>query len=215
MNSVLNLKYITSVSKLIPTKNVQIYNNEIVLIVDELHIIDVLLFLKYHCDGRYEILTTISGADYPWAENRFEISYDLLSIRFNNRVRVKICTTEIASVDSLKFVYISADWWEREIWDLYGVFFRNHPDLRRILTDYGFEGHPLRKDFPLSGYVEVRYDEQEKKVICESVEFIQEFRTFDFTNPWDQLSIELEVPLLVELQEKKEAYDDTFFFLVA
>jgi NADH:ubiquinone oxidoreductase subunit C len=94
-------------------------------------------------------------------------------------------------VDSLKSVYISANWWEREIWDLYGVFFRNHPDLRRILTDYGFEGHPLRKDFPLSGYVEVRYDEQEKKVICESIEFIQEFRVFDFSSPWAQFSTNL------------------------
>jgi NADH/F420H2 dehydrogenase subunit C len=186
MNSVLNLKYVKSISELIPIKDVQIFNNEIVLIVDKLEITHTLLFLKKHFDGRYEILTAISGADYPWARNRFEISYELLSITYNNRLRLKICTDEISSVDSLKSVFISANWWEREIWDLYGVFFRNHPDLRRILTDYGFEGHPLRKDFPLSGYVEVRYDEQEKKVICESIEFIQEFRVFDFSSPWAQ-----------------------------
>jgi NADH/F420H2 dehydrogenase subunit C len=188
MNSALNLKYVKSISELIPTKDVQIFNNEIVLTVDKLKIAYTLLFLKKHFDGRYEILTAISGADYPWARNRFEVSYELLNIAYNNRLRLKICTNEILSVESIKFVYVSSNWWEREIWDLYGVFFRNHPDLRRILTDYGFEGHPLRKDFPLSGYVEVRYDEHEKKVICESIEFIQEFRTFDFTNSWSQFS---------------------------
>jgi NADH/F420H2 dehydrogenase subunit C len=184
MNSVLNLKYIKSVSELLPIKDVQILNHEIVLILDKLKIIEVILFLKKHFDGRYEILTSISGADYPWAINRFEISYELLSILYNTRLRLKICTSETLPVESIKPVYVSANWWEREIWDLYGIFFKNHPDLRRILTDYGFEGHPLRKDFPLSGYVEVRYDEQEKKVGCESVEFSQEFRTFDFTCAW-------------------------------
>jgi NADH/F420H2 dehydrogenase subunit C len=191
MNFASNVKYVKSISKLIPIKGVQIFNNEIVLVISKLKIIHTLSFLKNHVDGRYETLISISGADYPWARNRFEISYELLSTTYNNRLRVKICTDEISAVESIKSIYISANWWEREIWDLYGIFFRDHQDLRRILTDYGFEGHPLRKDFPLSGYIEVRYDEQEKKVICESIEFSQEFRTFDFINPWSQLSSNL------------------------
>ena len=111
--------------------------------------------------------------------------YNLLSLRQNQRLRVKIATDEDTAVNSVVEIFSSANWFEREIWDMYGVFFANHPDLRRILTDYGFEGHPLRKDFPLTGYVEVRYDEEQKRVVYEPVSLVQEFRSFDFMSPWE------------------------------
>ena len=119
-------------------------------------------------------------------------SYELLSIKFNSRLRVKTSINEVGSVESATKIFNSANWWEREVWDMFGIFFSNHPDLRRILTDYGFEGYPLRKDFPLSGYVEVRYDDTVKRVVCEPLELAQEFRSFNFESPWsksiDQIS---------------------------
>jgi NADH/F420H2 dehydrogenase subunit C len=131
-------------------------------------------------------MTDLCAVDYPEREARFEIVYNMISVRYNSRIRVKTSVNEVTPVDSVAEVFKAANWWEREVWDLFGVFFSNHPDLRRILTDYGFEGHPLRKDFPLSGYVEVRYDETAKRVVCEPVELTQEFRSFDFASPWDQ-----------------------------
>ena len=125
--------------------------------------------------------------DFPSKTQRFEIVYNLLSIQHNSRIRIKTLVDEITPVDSLVEIYNSANWWERETWDMFGIFFSNHPDLRRILTDYGFEGHPLRKDFPLSGFVEVRYDDSEKRVITEPIEMTQEFRYFDFSSPWELL----------------------------
>jgi len=138
------------------------------------------------------VLTAITGTDYPERIDRFEVSYELLSLKFNNRLRVKTSINEVGSLESITKVYNSANWWEREVWDMFGIFFSNHPDLRRILTDYGFEGYPLRKDFPLSGYVEVRYDDTVKRVVCEPLELAQEFRSFNFESPWsksvDQIS---------------------------
>jgi len=131
-------------------------------------------------------MTDLCAVDYPERKARFEIVYNLISIRYNTRIRVKTSVDEVTPVDSVCDIFQAANWWEREVWDLFGVFFSNHPDLRRILTDYGFEGHPLRKDFPLSGYVEVRYDETQKRVVCEPVELSQEFRAFDFSSPWEQ-----------------------------
>jgi len=110
--------------------------------------------------------------------------YDLLSLTYNSRLRVKVLVNEITFVPSCVSIFINANWWEREVWDLYGIYFENHPDLRRILTDYGFEGHPMRRDFPLSGYVELRYSESKKRVIVEPVELTQEFRSFTFETPW-------------------------------
>jgi len=111
--------------------------------------------------------------------------YDLLSVSYNNRIRIKVYIDELEPIKSLTFLFPCANWWEREVWDMFGIFFFDHPDLRRILTDYGFEGFPLRKDFPLSGYTEVRYDQNQQRVICEPIEqFSQEFRSFNFTNPW-------------------------------
>lgn len=190
MNQHLSLKYGKFLSKIIPTQNIQLFKNELILVICSKKLIQIILFLKNHTNCQYKILTSISGVDYPEKKIRIEISYELLSVRYNNRMRIKTYVDEITSIESITSIYNSADWWEREIWDLFGIFFDHHPDLRRILTDYGFEGHPLRKDFPLSGYVEVRYDERQKRVICESLELAQEFRTFDFLSPWCQ-SIDL------------------------
>jgi NADH-quinone oxidoreductase subunit C len=130
----------------------------------------------------------VCGADYPEREQRFDVVYNLLSLKHNQRVRVKAMTDEATPVPSVVSVFNSAGWFEREAWDLYGIFFSDHPDLRRILTDYGFQGHPLRKDFPLTGYVEVRYDQEQKRVIYEPVKLTQDFRTFDFLSPWEGMT---------------------------
>jgi NADH/F420H2 dehydrogenase subunit C len=136
---------------------------------------------------QYKLLVDITAVDYPSRPLRFEVVYNLLSIQYNARIRIKTCVDEIKPLISSTGVFSSAGWWEREVWDMFGIFFSNHPDLRRILTDYGFQGHPLRKDFPLTGYVEVRYDDSEKRVVTESLELTQEFRFFDFSSPWEQI----------------------------
>jgi len=147
----------------------------------------VLLFLRDHSHARYGSLMELCGADYPTRASRFEVVYHLLSLTFGARIRVKVCTDEVSPVPSACGIYSAANWFEREAWDMYGIFFSNHPDLRRILTDYGFEGFALRKDFPLSGYTEVRYDEGQKRVVSEPLELSQEFRDYDFTSPWEQI----------------------------
>ena len=136
----------------------------------------------------FEQLIDICGVDYPERVERFEIVYNLLSVSTNRRIRIKVTTDEDSPVPSVVALYPSANWFEREVWDLFGVFFSDHPDLRRILTDYGFEGHPMRKDFPLTGYVEVRYDQDQRRVVYEPVKLQQEFRTFDFTSPWEAIT---------------------------
>jgi len=146
----------------------------------------VLLFLRDHTSCLFKVLVDICGVDYPERENRFEIVYHLISVKYNARIRVKTSVDELTPVPSVHRVHPGANWLEREVWDMYGVYFSNHPDLRRILTDYGFEGHPLRKEFPLSGYVEVRYDDAQKRVITEPLEISQEYRTFDFSSPWEK-----------------------------
>ena len=132
----------------------------------------------------------MSGVDYPQRERRFEVVYDLLSVKYNSRIRVKTFVDEITPLTSAVSVFPAATWWEREVWDLFGVFFEQNDEIKRILTDYGFEGHPLRKDFPLSGYVESRYDDKIKRVVCEPLEHAQEFRSFDFTSGWSSKSIQ-------------------------
>jgi NADH dehydrogenase (ubiquinone) Fe-S protein 3 len=193
MNQHLSLKYVKFLSKIVPTQNILLFKNELILVVCYKKLLQIILFLKNHTNCQYKILTSISGVDYSEKKIRFEVSYELLSIRYNNRIRIKTYVDEITTIESIISIYSAADWWEREIWDLFGIFFVNHSDLRRILTDYGFEGHPLRKDFPLSGFVEVRYDERQKRVICESLELTQEFRTFDFLSPWNQSIDQLEM----------------------
>lgn len=143
-------------------------------------------FLRDYTGTQMEQLIDIVGVDYPENEKRFEVMYHLLSVRWNQRIVLKVQVNETERVPSLCGVYPNADWCEREVYDMYGVIFENHPDLRRILTDYGFQGHPIRKDFPCTGYTEVRYDELEKRVVVEAVELAQEFRVFDYSSPWEQ-----------------------------
>jgi NADH dehydrogenase (ubiquinone) Fe-S protein 3 len=127
----------------------------------------------------------ICAVDYPHKDQRFEVVYNLLSVKFGARIRVKTYADEVTPVPSITGIFRGADWYEREVWDLHGVFFSDHPDLRRILTDYGFEGHPLRKDFPLTGYSEVRYDEEKKRVVYEPLQLTQAFRNFEASSPWE------------------------------
>lgn len=139
-----------------------------------------------NCDFRQ--MVDICAVDYPERDERFEVVYQLLSLKHNFRVRVKVRTDEHTPVDSIVDIFSAANWYEREVWDMYGIYFANHPDLRRILTDYGFEGHPLRKDFPLTGFVEMRYDESQKRVVYEPVKLSQDYRNFDFISPWEGMT---------------------------
>ena len=163
----------------------RIIAEELVLNVERNSIVKTMTFLRDDVNCQFKQLMDLCGVDYPEREMRFDVVYNLLSLTQNSRVRVKIETDEATQVPSISDVFSSAAWWEREAWDLYGIFFSDHPDLRRILTDYGFDGHPLRKDFPLTGYVEVRYDDEQKRVIYEPVKLTQEYRNFDFLSPWE------------------------------
>ena len=162
-----------------------IARDELTLHVGRDGVLRVLTFLRDDSNCQFRQLLDVAGVDYPDREERFDVVYHLLSMRQNQRVRVKLTVGEDMTVPSATPVFSSAGWWERETWDLYGIFFADHPDLRRILTDYGFEGHPLRKDFPLTGYVELRYDDDQKRVVYEPVKLTQEFRSFDFLSPWE------------------------------
>lgn len=158
---------------------------ELTVDAERAHILALLTFLRDDPKCKFTTLLDVCGADYPARPDRFEIVYHLLSMPLNQRIRVKIRTAEGVPVDSAAAVFPTANWFEREAFDLYGVQFSGHPDLRRILTDYGFNGHPLRKDFPLTGFVEVRYDDEQKRVVYEPVKLTQEFRKFDFMSPWE------------------------------
>jgi NADH-quinone oxidoreductase subunit C len=166
-------------------KSVEIAYGELTVEVEASELINTLTFLRDDVQCQFISLIDVSGVDYPSRIYRFDVVYHLLSPRQNLRIRVKVATDEDTPVPSATPVYLGADWYERETYDLYGVLFSGHPDLRRILTDYGFEGHPLRKDFPLTGFVEVRYDDEVKRVVYEPVELRQEFRNFDFQSPWE------------------------------
>jgi len=148
-------------------------------------VIALLTYLRDDPKCLFTQLIDICGVDWPEREKRFDVVYNLLSVKNNQRIRVKLMTDETTPVPSAASVYSSAGWFERETYDLYGVWFSDHPDLRRILTDYGFEGHPLRKDFPLTGFVELRWDDVQKRVVYEPVKLAQEFRRFDFLSPWE------------------------------
>jgi NADH-quinone oxidoreductase subunit C len=148
-------------------------------------LVSLFSFLRDDPRCLFNQLADVCGVDWPEREKRFDVVYNLLSLKLNQRIRVKVMTDETTPVPSVTSVYSSAGWFERETYDLYGVWFSDHPDLRRILTDYGFEGHPLRKDFPLTGFVEVRWDDVQKRVVYEPVKLTQEFRNFDFLSPWE------------------------------
>jgi NADH-quinone oxidoreductase subunit C len=162
--------------------------DELMLVVDVGSLVKTLTFLRDDSQCEFKVLVDICGVDWPDRERRFDVVYNLLSVKLNQRIRVKVETDESTPVPSAVTVFPAAGWYEREAWDLYGIFFSDHPDLRRLLTDYGFEGHPLRKDFPLTGYVEVRYDDEQKRVVYEPVRLTQDFRRFDFLSPWEGMT---------------------------
>ncbi len=166
----------------------EILLGELVFTVHRDHLHGFISFLKDDAKCNFQQLVDLCGADYPERAERFDVVYNLLSLKLNQRIRIKVSTTEKIPVDSLTNLYSTAGWFEREAWDLYGITFKGNEDLRRILTDYGFEGHPLRKDFPLTGFVELRYDETQKRTVYEPVALPQDFRNFDFTSPWEGMT---------------------------
>jgi NADH-quinone oxidoreductase subunit C len=166
----------------------EIRYGELMITVRRGAIVSAMKTLRNDANCLFQMLIDISGVDYPEREERFEVVYNLLSLKQNQRIRVKVSTTEEIPVPSIADVFPAAAWYERECWDMYGVFFSDHPDLRRMLTDYGFDGHPLRKDFPLTGYVEVRYDDEQRRVVYEPVKLRQDFRSFDFLSPWEGMT---------------------------
>jgi NADH-quinone oxidoreductase subunit C len=159
--------------------------NQLTVTVDATKIVEVVKFLRDDPGCRFVNITDITAVDYPGREKRFDVIYHFLSPTLNERIRLRAEADEATQVPSIIDEFPGADWFERECYDLYGVIFIGHPDMRRLLTDYGFDGHPLRKDFPLTGFVEVRYDDQEKRVVYEPVRLNQEFRKFDFLSPWE------------------------------
>ena len=162
--------------------------DELVITARAGSIVKLLTFLRDDTHCQFRQLVDLCGVDYPERDERFEVVYNLLSLSHNQRIRVKIAADEETPVPSVSGVFSAAGWYERETWDLYGIYFSDHPDLRRLLTDYGFEGHPLRKDFPLTGHVEVRYDEAQKRVVYDPVKLTQELRNFDFLSPWEGMT---------------------------
>lgn len=175
--------------KLTPILNAHVYTKSISLTVSKDHLLNTLFLLKNHTNFQFKMLSCIAGVDYPNKKRRFKIVYDLLSVRYNVRIRLKVFSDEITPIDSATKIFSAAGWYESEIWDMFGVFFRDHPNLTRLLTDYGFEGYPLRKDFPLSGFTEVSYDFIKKQVLNNKIELSQEFKTFKFSSPWENISI--------------------------
>ena len=165
-----------------------IEQNEFLIEIDESDLIEVVQFLKSNEKSKFRQLIDIAGVDYPEEEKRFQLVYLFLSHENNNRIKISIRFQIDQIISSITKIFPSANWMEREVFDMYGIKFKNHPDLRRILTDYGFKGHPLRKDFPLTGFNEVRYSEKEKKVIYEPVKLEQNYRNFDFESPWEGTS---------------------------
>ncbi|KAK5171671.1 NADH-ubiquinone oxidoreductase 30.4 kDa subunit, mitochondrial [Oleoguttula sp. CCFEE 6159] len=165
-----------------------VWKDELTIYIPPSGVIPVFTFLKYHTAAEFTQVTDITAVDYPTRDQRFEVVYNMLSIRYNSRLRVKTYADEATPVPSVCPLYDGANWYEREVYDLFGVFFTGHPDLRRIMTDYGFDGHPLRKDFPLTGYTEIRYDEEKKRIVVEPLELTQAFRNFEGgTSAWDQV----------------------------
>ena len=164
---------------------VELKADELAVTVQRPAIVKVMTFLRDDANCQFKQLMDVCGVDWPGREQRFDVVYNLLSLRHNQRIRVKVQTDESVPVPSVTGVFSSANWFEREVWDMFGVAFSDHPDLRRILTDYGFDGFPLRKDFPLYGTVELHYDDEQKRVVYEPVKLAQQFRNFEFTSPWE------------------------------
>ena len=165
--------------------NSKINHNQLYLNIDTEDLLEVIIFLKTNGETKFRQLTDITAVDYPENEKRFKLIYLILSHEFNQRIIIDCFINENEIVPTITSIFPSANWMEREVFDMYGIKFKDHPDLRRILTDYGFKGHPLRKDFPLTGHIEVRYNEDEKKVVYEPVKLEQNYRNFDYESPWE------------------------------
>ncbi|CAM9804155.1 unnamed protein product [Chrysoparadoxa australica] len=177
----LKSNFATSLAEVLPIVDFRVKGDEMVLRVRDRDIVPTLAFLRDDVNCQYKVLTQVTGVHYPHRKSAFEVVYELLSIRYNSRIRVKASVDhEGHGIDSVCGVYPAANWYEREAYDMYGIFFRNHPDLRRILTDYGFPHHPLRKDFPLSGFTELRYDDVQGMVVQEPIELAQNYRMWDY-----------------------------------
>lgn len=175
-----------NIIEILPIIRFEIHNrNECVFSVKTNMINDILTILKNHFKYQYKILTCISGVDYPEKLYRFQIVYEHLSIKYNSRLKIKIVTSELLPVDSVKKIFSGATWWECEIWDMFGIFFLYQSNLTRLLTDYGFDGYPLRKDFPLCGFLETRFNLTYNRVLYENVELSQEYRIFEYSSPWN------------------------------
>lgn len=178
--------WLTSLKSVLPfwIQNIIIVKNEIIIYTSVKHLNKLIYFFKNHTNALFKTLSELTAIDYPDKKLRFEIVYILLSTQYASRIRIKTLVDEITPLPSITNLYHGANWMERETWDMFGIFFYNHPDLRRILTDYGFEGFPLLKNWPLSGYLEVRYCDIEKRVVYEPIEITQEYRNYDFLSPW-------------------------------
>jgi NADH/F420H2 dehydrogenase subunit C len=171
--------------KILPIVRFELYKEETSFLIQTNLLTEILTIFKNHFKYQFKVLTCISGVDYPENLYRFQLVYELLSIKYNSRIRVKVLVDDLLPINSVEKVFSGASWWECEIWDMFGVFFLNHSNLTRLLTDYGFQGYPLRKDFPLSGFTESRYNVIKNRVVYENIELAQEYRTFDFSSPWE------------------------------
>lgn len=189
-NKILKLRYGNFLISCLPSfiNTAFISLNELTIIVNSNYIFKVLSFLKNDSNSLFNVLIDITAVDYPENDKRFEVFYFLLSLPYNIRIRVKTHVTEMFPLQSVTKLFSSANWSEREVWDMFGIYFKGHPDLRRILSDYGFEGHSLRKDFPLNGYLSVRYDDTSKIILYEPTELAQNFRSFNFQSSWSSVS---------------------------
>ena len=185
MNSLIDLEKKINSELTTKINNTEIKHNQLYIEIDKDDLIDVILFIKTNKDTKFKQLIDITVADYPEQTQRFKVIYLFLSHEFNQRIILSYFINENEVISSLTSIFPAANWMEREVFDMYGIKFKNHPDLRRILTDYNFKGHPLRKDFPLTGFNEVRYSEKEKKVVYEPVKLEQNYRNFDFESPWE------------------------------
>lgn len=175
------------INRLIPVLQLYIFNIQPNFLIKTNLLKNVLIIFKNHFKHQFKILTCISGSDYPENYYRFSVLYELLCVKYNSRLRIKVAVDEINPLNSIEKVFIGADWWENEVWDMFGIFFLNKANITRLLTDYGFQGYPLRKDFPLTGFIESRYSVTKSRVAYENVELAQEYRIFNYLSPWEEL----------------------------
>ena len=174
-----------NIINILPIVRFELYNKESCFLIKTNLLSEILILLKNHFKYQLKVLTCISGVDYPENLYRFQVVYELLSIRYNSRVRLKVFVDELTPMNSIENIYSGAAWWESEIWDMFGIYFFNQTNLTRLLTDYGFQGYPLRKDFPLTGFTEACYNTTKNRVVYENLELAQEYRTFEFISPWE------------------------------